>query len=56
MSERQMLVLRVGIHVYFVVAADGAGEDGLREVVEEQALDGSLHGSCTKLGVIALAG
>ena len=44
-----------GIDADGMVAVDGAGEDGAREVVEEQALDGALHRTSTKLGIVALA-
>ena len=53
MAERQ--VVAVGIDAYLLVATDGASEDGLREVVQEQALDGSLDGACAELWVIAFS-
>ena len=46
----------VGIDADVVVAADRACEDGLREVIEEQALDGAFHGTGTELGIVAFAG
>ena len=34
----------------------GAGEEGLAEVVEQETLDGTLYGTGTEVGVVALLG
>lgn len=35
---------------------DLAAQDGAREVVEQEVLQGALHGTCAEIGVVALFG
>ena len=53
MTESEMIAF--GVNEDGVVAADGACENGLGEVVEEQALDGALDRTGTEFRIVALA-